>query len=293
MGTTVRWKHRRGWLRIEGRPLIMGILNTTPDSFSDGGRYANPEQAVARGLTMAAQGADIVDVGGESTRPGSAEIGVQEEMERVIPVIRALRENSDVPISVDTSKALVARRALEAGADIVNDVSACRQDAAMAETVVAAGAGLVLMHMQGSPRTMQDRPQYTDVVEEVICWLDDRVKTAVQGGVDPETIAIDPGIGFGKSATHNVQLVAGMDRLATLGRPVLAGMSRKRFIGTLTGVTDAANRLAGSLAAAVCAVMRGAHILRVHDVAESIQALRVAAAIRNPSLMPVLVKEVS
>jgi dihydropteroate synthase len=280
METTVRWKHRRGWLRIEGRPLIMGILNTTPDSFSDGGRYANPEQAVAHGLAMAAQGADIVDVGGESTRPGSAEIGVQEEMDRVVPVIRALRENSDVPVSVDTSKALVARQALAAGADIVNDVSACRRDTAMAETVVAAGAGLVLMHMQGTPRTMQNAPAYGDVVREVTAWLVARADALLAQGLPRENLMLDPGIGFGKTMEHNLQLLARLDELVATGWPVLVGASRKRFIGALTG-RAADDRLAGSLAVAVCCAQRGAAALRVHDVCETKDAVLLATALER------------
>lgn len=269
-------------------PLIMGVLNVTPDSFSDGGRFLPADAALARAREMIAQGADIIDVGGESTRPGADPVDAVAEMRRVLPVIEALAAGSGAVISVDTAKAEVARAAVRLGASIVNDVSAMTADPAMAAVVRDSGAGVVLMHMRGNPRTMQDHPQYTDVVAEVAAWLAGRMAAAAAAGIAPESVAVDPGIGFGKTAVHNAELISHLDRFAGLGRPVLAGMSRKRFIGALTGVPDAGGRLAGSLAALACAVLRGAHILRVHDVAESVQAMRVAAAIRNPALVPAL-----
>ena len=269
-------------------PLIMGVLNTTPDSFSDGGRFLSADAALARAREMLAQGADIIDVGGESTRPGAEPVDAAVEMRRVLPVIEALAAGSRAVISVDTTKASVAREAVRLGACIINDVSAMTADPAMPATVRDTGAGIVLMHMCGNPRTMQDNPQYADVAGEVAGWLAARMVAATDAGIAPEAIALDPGIGFGKTVTHNVELISRLDRLASLGRPVLAGMSRKRFIGALSGVPDAGGRLAGSLAALACAILQGATILRVHDVAESVQAARVAAAIRNPTLVATL-----
>lgn len=269
-------------------PLIMGVLNTTPDSFSDGGRFLSADAALLRAREMIAQGADIIDVGGESTRPGAEPVDAAVEMRRVLPVIEALAAGSRAVISVDTTKASVAREAVRLGACIINDVSAMTADPAMTATVRDTGAGVVLMHMRGDPRTMQDNPQYADVTGEVACWLAARMAAATAAGIAPEAVALDPGIGFGKTVTHNVELISRLDRIASLGRPVLAGMSRKRFIGALSGVPDAGGRLAGSLAALACAILQGATILRVHDVAESVQAARVAAAIRNPALIAAL-----
>ncbi len=266
----------------------MGILNVTPDSFSDGGRFLSADDALARARVMRAEGADIIDVGGESTRPGAEPVDTAAERRRVLPVIEALAAVSGALISVDTAKAAVAREAVRLGACIVNDVSAMTADPAMCAVVRDSGAGVVLMHRRGTPRTMQEDPRYDDVVEEVAVWLEARVTAAVEGGIARAAIAVDPGIGFGKTVVHNAALVARLDRLSALGCPVLAGMSRKRFIGALSGVPDPAGRLAGSLAAAACAVLRGAHILRVHDVAASVQAVRVAAAIRTPSLATTL-----
>lgn len=264
------------------QPLIMGVLNTTPDSFSDGGQFLSPEAALIRGREMIAQGADIIDIGGESTRPGAGPVDANVEMRRVMPVLEALATEPGIVISVDTTKAVVAREAIRLGACIINDISAMTADPAMTAVVRETGCGVVLMHMQGSPRTMQCDPQYADVVADVTTWLGERVSAAAMEGIEPEAIVLDPGIGFGKTTTHNVQLIAHLEHLAGLGRPVLTGLSRKRFIGTLAGGTDTRERLAGSLAALACAVLHGAHILRVHDVAESLQAVRVAAAIRTP-----------
>jgi dihydropteroate synthase len=251
----------------------MGIVNVTPDSFSDGGRYLDPEAAIAHGRELRAAGADILDVGGESTRPGAAAVGAREEAARVLPVIEALAADG-ARVSVDTSKAEVAAAALDAGAEIVNDVTALT-DPAMASLCAAAGGGLVLMHMKGTPRTMQDDPAYDDVVAEVREFLAERIEVATAAGVDRERIWVDPGIGFGKTVDHNLELIARLDRIADLGRPVVIGASRKNFIGAITG-RPVEERLGGSLAAAVVAAAGGAGVLRVHDVAATVEALRVA-----------------
>lgn len=275
------WQCRQDRLSIGAQPMIMGILNATPDSFSDGGCYLSVDAAVARGREMLAQGADIIDIGGESTRPGAEPVDAPTEMRRVLPVIEALAAVPGARISIDTAKAAVAREALRAGACIINDVTAMEGDPDMAAVVRETGAGVVLMHMRGTPRTMQDAPQYADVVGEVADWLAGRLAVAGVAGIAPEAVVLDPGIGFGKTAAHNIALIAGLDRIARLGRPVLAGLSRKRFIGLLSGVEEAAERVAGSLAALTAAILHGASILRVHDVAASVQAARVAAALRD------------
>lgn len=261
------------------RTALMGIVNVTPDSFSDGGRYFKPAQAISHGVRLVEEGADIIDVGGESTRPGARPVSGREEIERVIPVIRGLRRELSAPISVDTYKADVARAALDAGADMVNDISALRFDPAMAPLVAAEKVPVVLMHMQGTPRTMQRRPHYRDVVEEVKEFLRDRIRFAVQAGVDLERIIIDPGIGFGKGLEHNLALLRALPALADLGRPVLVGPSRKTFIGKILDVGPE-ERLEGSLAAAVAAVLGGASVIRTHDVKEARRAIRVADAMR-------------
>ncbi len=280
------WQCRQDRLTIGAQPLIMGILNATPDSFSDGGRYLSIDAAVARGCEMLAQGADIIDIGGESTRPGAEPVDAPTEMRRVLPVIEALAAVPGARISIDTAKAAVALEAVRAGACIINDVTAMAGDPGMATVVRDTGAGVVLMHMRGTPRTMQDNPQYDDVVGEVAAWLADRLTAAGVAGIASEAVVLDPGIGFGKTVAHNIALIAGLDRLARLGRPVLAGVSRKHFIGKLSGVEDAAERLAGSLAALTTAIMQGATVLRVHDVAASVQAARVAAALRDAARRP-------
>ena len=261
------------------RTALMGIVNVTPDSFSDGGRYFEPAQAISHGLKLVEEGADIIDVGGESTRPGARPVSGREEMERVIPVIRGLRRELSAPISVDTYKADVARAALDEGADMVNDISALRFDPAMAPLVAAEKVPVVLMHMQGTPRTMQQRPHYRDVVEEVKEFLRDQIRYAVQSGVDLERIIIDPGIGFGKELEHNLALLRALPALADLGRPVLVGPSRKTFIGKILDAGPE-ERLEGSLAAAVAAVLGGASVIRTHDVKEARRAIRVADAMR-------------
>ncbi len=256
----------------------MGILNATPDSFSDGGRFQSLGAAVARGLEMAAQGADIIDIGGESTRPGAKPVQTSEEIARTVPVIERLRGKTKALISIDTRKTETARAAIAAGADVINDVSALA-DPGMAELAAETGAGLVLMHMQGTPETMQDHPQYADVVSDVRKFLEERAAFAVSRGVAPEQICLDPGIGFGKTDEHNLSLLRGIPELAAVGFPVLIGASRKGFIGRLTG-RGPDGRLAGSLAVAAFAVSRGAHILRVHDVNESCDVARLVDRLR-------------
>lgn len=264
--------------------MVMGILNVTPDSFSDGGRYAAADEAVRRGLEMAAEGADILDVGGESTRPGAEPVPAGEELARVRPVIeglcRVLPAGGRPLLSVDTRKAVVAEAALEAGADIVNDVTALGGDPAMAGVVCRYGAGAVLMHMKGEPATMQVDPRYGDVAGEVRDWLRARIDALVAQGVAWETLAVDPGIGFGKAAEHNLRLLARLGDLTALGRPVVVGLSRKRFLGTLTG-RPVGERLAGSIAGLAYACGRGADVFRVHDVADSVDAVRVLEALRR------------
>lgn len=248
------------------RTWVMGILNTTPDSFSDGGDFLDIAAAVERALEMVTQGADIIDVGGESTRPGADPVSLGEELERTIPVISKLRAQSDVLISIDTMKAEVAEQALEAGADIINDVSAFKADARMVKVAAQSGAGVVLMHKRGTPQTMQDDPSYDDVVAEVGRYLAERIDFAVANGILREQVVVDPGIGFGKTLEHNLDLLRA---LPALGAPLLIGASRKRMIGEITGRTEPSERVAGSLGVAAWAVQRGAHILRVHDVIDT------------------------
>ena len=260
-------------------PCVMGVLNVTPDSFSDGGRYADLAAAVARGVAMVEEGAAIIDVGGESTRPGAAAVSVQEELARVIPVIEQLAARVAVPISVDTSKPAVMSAAVAAGASLVNDVRALREPGAL-DAVARTGAAVCLMHMQGEPRTMQASPAYEDVVAEVRRFLAGRVEACVAAGIARERICVDPGIGFGKLPEHNLALLAGLGRLADPAIPVLVGVSRKSLIGIITG-RPAAERLAGSVAFAALAASRGAAIIRAHDVAATVDAVKVASALRR------------
>ena len=260
------------------RTLVVGILNVTPDSFSDGGRYLDRATAVAHATRMVDDGADILDVGGESTRPGSAPVSADEELERVHPVIQRLAElHPAVPISIDTRKANVAAEALDAGATIVNDVSG-GADPAMFDVVRDREAAVVLMHMRGDPTTMQEAPHYDDVVGEVHEYLRQRIEAAELAGIDPERIAIDPGIGFGKDLDHNLELMHGVDAFLDLGRPVLVGPSRKKFIGTILDL-PMEERVEGTVGAVVWMVARGAHLVRVHDVKEVVRAIRVSDAI--------------
>ena len=259
------------------RPSVMGVVNVTPDSFSDGGAHYDPEAAASAARRMVADGAAIVDLGGESTRPGSSGVSLDEELRRVVPVLERL---DGMPVSIDTAKAEVARRAIELGAELVNDVTALRGDPDMAETVSVSNTYVCLMHMQGEPRTMQDAPRYDDVVGDVKAFLEERLAFAVRAGIREELICLDPGIGFGKTLAHNFELVARMDELAALGRPLVVGFSRKRSLGRLLGDPDATTGpVSASLAAAVAAYERGATILRVHDVREHVEALAVARAV--------------
>ncbi len=263
------WQCRERTITLGDRTRVMGILNVTPDSFSDGGAFIDPGAAVAHALEMAEQGADIIDIGGESTRPGAAPVTIDEEIKRTVPVIEGIRAKSDIPISIDTMKAAVAEQAVAAGADIINDVSAFEFDSGMVRTAVQSGAGVILMHMKGTPRTMQQNPVYEDVVREVSVYLQSRVDFAVKHGMEPNRIVVDPGIGFGKTVEHNLELLRKLPELLNGGRPVLVGASRKRFIGHVTGRTDPEGRLAGSLGVAAWSVTCGIHILRVHDVLET------------------------
>jgi len=271
------WQCGESQLALE-RPVVMGIVNVTPDSFSDGGLHEDPVSAVTCGLRLAAQGAAIIDVGGESTRPGAAEINSAEELARVRPVISRLKAELRIPISVDTRHADVAAACVEAGASIINDVSGF-SDPAMVDAAVSCDAGLVVMHMLGEPGTMQQEPTYADVVAEVRDYLLDRALSLECAGVARERIVIDPGIGFGKTLDHNLALLRALPELAAFGYPVLVGVSRKRFIGMLTAEEDPSERLGGSVAAATWAVEHGASIVRVHDVRESVQAVAVATAL--------------
>lgn len=270
---------RRGSIDAARRTALMGIVNVTPDSFSDGGRYFDPGKAISHGIDLAREGADIIDVGGESTRPGARPLSAREEIERILPVIRGLRRTAPIPISIDTYKADVARAALAEGADMVNDISALRFDAAMAPLIAAEKVPVVLMHMQGAPQTMQQRPRYQNVVQEVREFLQSRIDFALEAGVEVDRIIIDPGIGFGKELDHNLALLRGIPTLVSLGRPILVGPSRKTFIGKILEVGPE-ERLEGSLAAAVAAVLAGANMIRTHDVKEARRAIRIADALR-------------
>jgi dihydropteroate synthase len=257
-------------------PILMGVVNVTPDSFSDGGAWLDPAAAIAHGRELAAQGAAILDVGGESTRPGAEPVSAAEELRRVVPVLEGLA-GAGARLSVDTSKAAVATAALDAGADIVNDVTALRGDPAMARLVAERGCGVCLMHMLGEPRTMQRDPRYDDVVADVRTFLARRLEHAVGAGIAEERIWLDPGIGFGKTVDHNLVLLARLDEIVALGRPVVVGTSRKAFLGAITG-RDVGQRVAGTIATNVLALARGARVFRVHDVAQARDALLVAAA---------------
>jgi dihydropteroate synthase len=257
------------------RPRLMGIVNVTPDSFSDGGQHLDAAAAVAHGLALAAAGADILDIGGESTRPGAAPVAEAEEIRRIVPVIVGLRAKTDARISIDTRKAQVMREAVAAGADLINDVSALMHDPLALETAAELGVPLVLMHAQGDPRTMQDNPVYDDVVLDVFDFLEARVEACVRAGIPRDHLLLDPGIGFGKTLAHNLALMSGLSIFHGLGLPVLVGASRKRFIGTLTGVEEAGARVHGSVGAALAAVAQGCQIVRVHDVAATRAALTI------------------
>ncbi len=273
------WRCRDRELPLGERTLVMGIVNVTPDSFSDGGMFEDAEAAVKHGLRLLEEGADVLDVGGESTRPGSDAVGAEEERSRVLPVLEGLRrEAPEAVLSVDTRTAVVAEEALVAGADAVNDISA-GADPAMFRVIEAAGAGMVLMHMRGEPKTMQSDPRYDDVVAEVRAFLAERLETAVAAGIGRDRLCVDPGIGFGKNLEHNLDLLRAIGPFRELGVPVLVGVSRKRFVGELSRVDEPADRLEGSLAAAVWCAAQGVDLVRVHDVGPTVRALRVVDAI--------------
>ena len=261
-------------------PSIMGVVNVTPDSFSDGGRFLAADAALEQALTLVREGASIVDIGGESTRPGSEPVPADEELRRVLPVIEALAGSVGVPISVDTMKADVARCALDAGATIINDVSALRYDDAMVDVVAGTGCPVCIMHMQGMPKTMQEDPRYDDVVDEVLRFLEERLTYLLARGVSEEQVMIDPGIGFGKTVAHNLALLDGLSRFTALGRPILLGASRKRFLGAILGA-EPGERVIGTVATTVIGYLAGAHVFRVHDVKPNFEALRVALAVRE------------
>ncbi len=274
-----RGEEASGW----SDPFIWGILNVTPDSFSDGGRYADTVEAVDAACRMADQGADVIDVGGESTRPGARAVPDDVQIERTEPVIADLAKRFAVDgpaLSIDTRSPVVARRALEAGATIVNDVSACR-DPAMFSVVAEHHAGLVLMHMKGTPETMQETPQYDDLLGEITAFLDERVHAALSGGVDRQRLLIDPGIGFGKTTAHNLEILRNLDRFHALGVPLLVGPSRKRFIGGVLDLPKPSDRLIGTAAVVVACVLAGVQCLRVHDVRACREAADMAAALRS------------
>lgn len=264
-------------LRLD-RPRVMGIVNVTPDSFSDGGDHFDADAAVAHGLRLAEEGADILDVGGESTRPGSEEVGAEEEIRRVVPVIERLVRGTALPVSVDTWRPDTMRAAVQAGAGMINDIRALRAEGAL-DAAAELGVPVVLMHMLGEPRSMQEAPEYDDVVGEVHRFLAERIFAAEMAGIPRRRLIADPGFGFGKTVDHNVTLLARLERFAELGVPVLAGLSRKRSIGVLTGRDDPRQRVHGSVAAHLIAAQRGAMLLRVHDVAATVDALKVLAAV--------------
>ncbi len=265
----------------------MGVINVTPDSFSDGGLYLDPSLGVEHGLELEREGAGVLDIGGESTRPGAEPVDADEERSRVMPVIEGLIASGvRAQISIDTSKAAVASQALQAGASLVNDVTALRGDPAMAEVVAEARSQCCLMHMLGEPRTMQEDPRYEDVVSEVKAFLEERMAHAVRSGIAEERILLDPGVGFGKTVEHNLELLRRLPEIIALGRPVVIGTSRKSFLGKLTGQSDAARRLPGTIATNVLAFERGARVFRVHDVAPVVDALTVAAATVRPPWVP-------
>ncbi|MEM6980812.1 MAG: dihydropteroate synthase [Planctomycetota bacterium] len=265
----------------------MGILNVTPDSFSDGGKYAAVDVAVKAGITMAEHGADIIDIGGESTRPYADPVDAKTELARVQTVIESLAQSVDIPISIDTSKALVARRAIESGAEIINDVTGLTGDPGMIDVAVDCGVGICAMHMQGNPQTMQDNPHYDDVVVEIDCYLKSRYETCLQAGIQEEAICLDPGIGFGKTHDHNLQLMRSISRFTAIGRPILIGHSRKGFIRkTLKRDRvdiEPYDPMAGTLGVSIAAAAAGAHVLRVHDVPQTVQAIACFQACRRQS----------
>lgn len=277
---TKAWKIGRRTLTFQSRPLVMGILNVTPDSFSDGGKHFSTQAAINMALQMQTDGADIIDIGGESTRPYSDPVGTEEELRRVIPVIEALAPRLNVPISIDTSKAAVAQAAIDAGAEIINDVTGLEGDPEMLPVAVGSTAGVCVMHMQGTPQTMQDNPSYRNVVEDIYEYLRKRFEFCIDAGIAPERICLDPGIGFGKSHEHNLELLRHTERFCQLDAPILIGHSRKGFIGKVLG-DKAADRTAGTLGVSLAVAAAGADIVRVHDVRPTVEALKLFHACRQ------------
>jgi dihydropteroate synthase len=276
------WQLTDRVLTIDRRPLVMGIVNVTPDSFSDGGRHADPGAAVAKGLELIQQGADILDIGGESTRPGALPVPLEEELRRVVPVIQALARQTAIPLSVDTSKAEVARASLAEGAHAINDVTALTGDPAMAGILGHSKAGVILMHMQGTPKTMQQDPQYDDPVDEISRFFEDRIGFAESAGIASDRLVLDPGIGFGKTSDHNLEILARLEEFQRFRRPVCLGVSRKGFVGRLLNNRPVERRLAGSVAAVCHAMTRHAvQMVRVHDVEETRDAVNIIAAIQE------------
>ncbi len=278
-------KCRKGVLNLSERTHIMGILNVTPDSFSDGGSFLDPERAVDWACRMVEEGADIIDIGGESTRPGATSVPLEDEIGRVVPVIERLAAKSRVPLSIDTCKAEVAKRAIDAGADIINDISGLRFDNKMAAIAAGAGCPLILMHIKGTPQDMQVSPHYESLIDEIIDYLEEGIAMAIEAGIERDNIVVDPGIGFGKRLEDNLSIINNLNELGVLGRPVLAGVSRKSFIGKILDA-DVEERLEGTLAASVLAIEKGAHILRTHDVKEAVRAAKMADAILKTRDIP-------
>ena len=266
-------------LQLGKKTAVMGVVNVTPDSFFDGGKHLALDEALSYAHSLAAAGADIIDIGGESTRPGSTPVSLDEERRRIIPVISHLAQELDIPISVDTSKSIVAREAIEAGASLLNDITALRGDPSLGEVAAKYNIPLILMHMQGSPQNMQENPRYESLIPEIISFLERAIKEAVISGVREENILIDPGIGFGKKVNHNLEIIKSLSDFAVLKKPLVIGLSRKSFIGEVLNLPIEA-RLEASLAAAACAALNGAHIVRVHDVAETVRAMRIVDAIK-------------
>lgn len=279
----MRWRCKQFEFVFPRPTLVMGVVNVTPDSFSDGGRFVEAERAVEHGLALAREGADMLDVGGESTRPHAAEVPEGEELARVLPVVEALARELPIPISIDTRRPSVAKAAVAAGATVVNDVEACRSDPAMWRLVAETGVGYVVMHMLGSPATMQLDPQYGDVVREVGDFFAERLASLAEAGVNPDQVALDPGFGFGKTTRHNLELLSSLDIYKMRGRPVLVGVSRKSFIGNVLG-RPVDQRLAGSLACAAWAAVRGAQLIRAHDVRDTVDVVRMVESIQGSKL---------
>lgn len=272
-----RWVLRTRELQLGNGPLVMGIVNVTPDSFSDGGMFPDADAAVQHALRLVHDGADVLDIGGESTRPNAPDVGVDEELDRVLPVVREIVARTDTPISVDTTKAAVAEQCIDAGAEIINDVTGFEADGAMVPLVAASGVGACIMHMQGTPRTMQLDPRYDDVVAEVTTYLAQRRQALIDGGVDPARICVDPGIGFGKTVDHNLELLRAVRAVRAIGSPVLYGHSRKSFIGKVLGDVTL-DRDSASVGVSLALALQGVDVVRVHDVAGTVRALRLFRA---------------